>query len=488
MFCGVSDDYMQEMVNQLQQRGFYPKILIQRGLKQSNYPETKFFDIIEVQDMNFYSNAINTLPVTVSEDLLLKLKECESIFYAASDRLAYFPISVRQRRTYFLQVVNYWHYFLNKNSIECIIFKMTPHMGYDIIIYHLAKLLDIKVFYLERTSINDHILINDDYRAIKDVPGNYLSDLNISKLKYQIGDKLYERVFEKSYWTEMSKELNKRSSSKNLFNKFLRLLKKIIFLPFLISSYMEKRKRSFFAMNKPVRNYMVDLLASAKRVNDRKRKKQYEQLCIKPDYEKKYIFFPLNFQPERSTVPLGGEFDDQITALRMLSEGIPESWNIYVKEHPRQLNNPKFNDKHARNEQFYIEINEINKVSFIDINEESNLLIRKAKFTATISGTAGWESLISGKPCIVFGYPWYLGCRSCFKVGSLNQVKIAIQECLLKSKDLVDKDLLKYLLFNKNRFVESVNDKRFADMSSITYERLASNMAEKLLNLYNYKL
>ena len=57
----------------------------------------------------------------------------------------------------------------------------------------------------------------------------------------------------------------------------------------------------------------------------------------KIDLSKKYVYFPLHFEPERTTNPDGKEFQDQFIALTKLRQIIPEDIDIVVKEHPTQL-------------------------------------------------------------------------------------------------------------------------------------------------------
>ena len=60
-------------------------------------------------------------------------------------------------------------------------------------------------------------------------------------------------------------------------------------------------------------------------------------ISVKPKLDENFLLFALHFQPERSTMPEGGIFNDQILALKLLSQNIPDNFIIYVKEHPRQF-------------------------------------------------------------------------------------------------------------------------------------------------------
>ena len=44
---------------------------------------------------------------------------------------------------------------------------------------------------------------------------------------------------------------------------------------------------------------------------------EYRRFQTKPEYGKKYIYFPLHYQPECNTSPVGGYFADQILAVKI---------------------------------------------------------------------------------------------------------------------------------------------------------------------------
>lgn len=120
-----------------------------------------------------------------------------------------------------------------------------------------------------------------------------------------------------------------------------------------------------------------------------------------PDVDCKYVYFPLHLQPELSTTGLGGDYSDQIDAIEKVSALIPSDWKVYVKENPKQ-------NFEQRGIEFYRRLRSIANVYYVGKSVDTYFLMKNCQFVATITGTAGWESITGGKACLVFGLAWYL--------------------------------------------------------------------------------
>ena len=49
---------------------------------------------------------------------------------------------------------------------------------------------------------------------------------------------------------------------------------------------------------------------------------------------KKFIYFPLHFEPERTLLISGTYYTDQISVIKNIAKSIPIDFTLYVKEHP----------------------------------------------------------------------------------------------------------------------------------------------------------
>lgn len=137
----------------------------------------------------------------------------------------------------------------------------------------------------------------------------------------------------------------------------------------------------------------------------------------------KFIYVGLHYQPELTSFPLGGLYNNQHLMILMLSAVIPDDWKIIVKEHPTTYKYVKKNMTLYRSEQYYKFLKNIPKVDFVDYTFDSYELIDKSIVSATLTGTTGYESVLRGKPCIVFGDAPYLGCEGVYRVTDFQSLK-----------------------------------------------------------------
>ena len=153
--------------------------------------------------------------------------------------------------------------------------------------------------------------------------------------------------------------------------------------------------------------------------------RQYHALTTTPSLDVPYIYVPLHFQPEASTVPNGGVFAHQHFMVDLLSKTAPEGWRIYVKEHPSQLLY-YYPNKLFRSRRYYAELADYPNVSLLPVSAPSNVsLIRNAKAVATVTGHSGWEAINWGIPALAFGFPWYGACDGVHRVYDAKSLQSA---------------------------------------------------------------
>jgi len=125
----------------------------------------------------------------------------------------------------------------------------------------------------------------------------------------------------------------------------------------------------------------------------------YKRLFKEPDFKEKYFYFPLHEQPELSIDLNAPFYMDQIYLIENIAKCMPIGYKLYVKEHPATIG--------MRPVKYYKRFQKIPRVKLIKTEFNHNALIKNSAGITTITGTAGWEGLILGKPVMSFGYTFY---------------------------------------------------------------------------------
>ncbi|MCK4553854.1 hypothetical protein KAU19_02745 [Candidatus Parcubacteria bacterium] len=420
----------------------------------------------------------------LGEDLIKEMLECESITLTMITRLDFTKIPFIKKKHLYYKYLQYWNGVLKYLRPDAIIFRAPPHAGYNFVLYSLAKKYNIKTIMFDKSILPDKLILIKDYqKAPLELKEMY------DRIKYQNNtinelEPKSKEYFEKMFNLKPTKiredgELvihkNKKSIIIAFFKKIIKNIKAGTFLT--VSSYYLKsmfnlNKRSILSIDDKSNN--IDYgnayyLKKFKKITNSCRK-EYEELQEKPDFNKKYIYFPLHYQPECSTSPMAKFFVDQILTAKILSSSVPNDWIIYIKEHFPQWYYPSAQSHMFRYNGYYEELANLKNVKLLPIETSSHKMIANSQAVATANGTSGWEALVKGKNVLLFGYPWYMYCDGIFQITGVKSCKNAIEKIISGNK--IDKQkVLNYLISL---------DKTAVTANIMAYSQRVSNMpAEK---------
>jgi len=333
--------------------------------------------------------------------------------------------SFSERRNLFRKLLRYWIAIVDFYEVDIMISPFIPHQSFDYVLSLVCKKRGIKLFstlYTPFFSAGRIIVIDN----LDDIPAKIKQDskeLSDGKTNFQLADDIisYLNAVRKKYkdaipknFIEYNRFHNKKPSVFKTGMKFLYELSKKRSVWFGKNGYLLKGIPKYRKQpNKDVENgktrykLIPYIYLIYKRIRYLKSlKKEYSKITKKPDFNKPFTIFALHYQPESTSMPRGGVFHDQLYVLELLSKYLPEDWNIYIKENPKQFN-PLGEGATCRLLRFYRDAKKFPRVSFLPVDYNPFTLIDRAKAVITVAGTMGWEAMVRKKPVICFGQSWY---------------------------------------------------------------------------------
>jgi hypothetical protein len=346
-------------------------------------------------------------------------------------------------------------------NIDLALFPMIPHQNLEYIFYLAAKNLRIKIFFnLEfplLSNLCSIIGISDEFNSYGTIFQKFYDD-SVNQINLEVKDIL--RPYIAAYtlgdygetkqlvYNENPRKLTRRNYKRffiDLKNKFLASKTEVFLKRALTIAFSPLFKISNLIREKHFLNY-VDRLS--------------EKFL---DEESLYLYFPLHYQPEASTIPAGQGFVDQFELVESISKDLPKNYRLFIKEHPAYWNKPLTPIMESRSYKDYKRLRQLSNVVLVSRQINTYTLLKNSFCAVTITGTIALEALANGKYCLNFG---------------LSPHRQLINSINIKSS----KDTVKAISFiEENKFNEVYEFNRFLNsLGNIIYSE-APGYQEKII-------
>jgi hypothetical protein len=181
--------------------------------------------------------------------------------------------------------------------------------------------------------------------------------------------------------------------------------------------------------------------------------RSYRNLAVSDLPTSPFIIFFMHYQPERSSLPEGLSHVQQWTALRLLSMALPSGWSLLVREHPTTWLQPL--DISVRTTDLYAQIASLPNTKICSMDLDTFEVIDRCAAVATLTGSVGFQAILRNRPVIAFGLPAYKDHPASLFVRSASELSRALRA--IRNGELSgcfsDEKLEKYLLWVEHNSV-----------------------------------
>lgn len=147
----------------------------------------------------------------------------------------------------------------------------------------------------------------------------------------------------------------------------------------------------------------------------------------------KYFFFPMQYEPEASTLVLATYNSNQLAAIKNACFTLPFPYKLFLKEHPGSIG--------MRSDNFYREIRKIPNAVLLGAEESVRDIIKNSAGVITCTSTAGLEGALSGKPVYLIGNVFYSHHPMCYTCLNFDDLKKRIENDLQSSRKISESEL-----------------------------------------------
>ena len=432
---------------------------------------------VEIQEGR-YDRPLSAM-IPLDEKLIEEMSGCEQATLRMMDRNDIWnPLTYAQRKTLYLKHLRNWNDVLERRDIDIAIFSNVPHGVFDFVVYSLCKLKGIPVLLLACPALlTDVLFIGESWEDPAPELGlrykGLLAEGKLADAENMIMGEKFEAHFKAQTRTDadppipyhMSQAWFDNNKEPTYLELQLRRIKRLLSQPAILVS---KAGSPIFW----IRKLQLHIAQRTQRRLERAVSKYYDDHCAVPDLEKKFIYVPLQQQPEATTSPMAGAYVDQYLLVQQLSACVPDDVLIYVKEHPYQ----HWGGVAGRDLSEYEQMTELKNVRFVPKTFSTYELIDHCIAVATSTGTAGWEGLFKQKPFLMFGHHIYQYAPGVFQIRTVDECREAIKAVMNGFKPTLNEMRL-FLKAMEDVAIIGFTDAMRRQIVAISDESNASNIA-----------
>jgi len=306
---------------------------------------------------------------------------------------------------------------LEKEKPDVVILALVGSMP-SMILYQLAKKMGIRTINIDDVRMEDYVTLSDNcFCNFTKVNETFVKLQNgEAKTRYlQKAKEFIKKLDEKEIRYKWYSEKMKQQKTSPI--KFL-LLEMKGFIRHSINYY--KNSKGDYGVQSPFWFFYNKLLRFGRRIRG------YKRFYSEPDLDRDFVFFPLHHDPETATMLLAPFNTDQLNLIRNIAKSLPGHFVLYVKEHPGMI--------YFRPNWYYKKLQEIPNVKILDPNVSSIKLVKKAKLVTTVTGTAGLEAALLGKPVLTFGEVFYNTLSTVKRIKCIEDLPKIVKETIENHK------------------------------------------------------
>ncbi|MBO6660482.1 MAG: hypothetical protein JJ862_00710 [Roseivirga sp.] len=380
---------------------------------------------------------------SIDSEILQQYAKYERIALKMMDRLdSGGAFSFEERRMAYYRWLAYSMNVVKELNPQLVIFTEIPHHAPQYILYAVCQIQGIPILMFKPIySFVSRLLT---YHSVEDDP---VLNYRQRELNEEISIETYSQI--DSYINRLrgeyaqakptySKALDKSNSLPYVIKKAaIKLFKKIVNLQTTNEPKNILKQKNKMLRDSNLTTRQLYWYSFKGGLYKRKLKKEYMKYVSPVDLNEKYVLVTLNYQPERTTSPDGGDYVDQWLMVSMIVKCLPRDWLIYVKEHGVQFH-PKLDGHLGRSIDSYINLTDLPSVRLVGLEYSTFDLIDSASVVAVVNGNTGLEALARQKPVWVFGEGcWFKSCPGVRMITDIKSLKLAFEALNFESAPTV---------------------------------------------------